>query len=98
MQHSAVKASCLERIMATFGCERAADERDPGQPVKEAEFAYRVGEIYLGFAGHRLATGTTRNMQSTHRQHCSYSIAARRVARNDDGQQFGVIRRNTPVG
>ena len=94
VQHGAVEPRRLERIVAAFGRQRAADKDNVGETVKEAELAHRVGEIDIGFVVDRLATGAPRNSQPCGGEHRGDIVAARGMAGNDDRQQIAIFGRN----
>ena len=87
VQDRACELGRLDRILTAFARQRFADQHDAGEPVEQPEFADRVADVDLRFAFGPLAARTQRARKAQSLQLRQDRLAARGVARRDQGQR-----------
>ena len=96
MQDGGAEPDRLDRILAAMARERAAHEHDRREPVDQAEFAERVGDIDVDIRHRLRAARAQRRGQAGHFRDFRDAFAALGMARRDHRQQrrkFGAQRR-----
>ena len=92
MQHGGAEPDRLDRVLAAMAGQRAAHEHDRREPVDQAEFAERVGDIDIDICASAERRASAARPQAGGAGDLGDVLAARRMPRRDHGQQRGKFR------